>query len=507
MGEVYRARMRTAAGVEKLVALKAVRPDLASSPDAMRLFLGEAKVALTLAHANIVHALDVEQHDDALYIAMEHIDGVDLAALIEARGRLPIAAALTIAIEVLKGLDYAHRVSDEHGRHLGIVHRDVSPSNVLLSTEGEVKLTDFGVAKSSLRDGTITTGGVRGKVAYMAPEQLRGGAIDARADLYALGVVLYEMLAGRRPIAGDDGLALVPLVLEGRVDPLTAVAPEVPSDLAALVMRAIATEPSGRFSSAAAMRTALERWAVDHGVLLSTSDLADDVRHARETKRPGGDAQQESDEVAVPPTRVHAVAPAKEAKFELRLDSGERGTQRVEVAPAVERDEERPRPRWPWVILAFAIVGGAIGGWVVMETGKAEPVAVAPRPPTPPPAADPPERVRAPDPEPPPIPATIETPPERVEAPATRTKRSPRIPPASHDSPGLGATLTIGSNPWAYVEIDGQRIGRTAIRNHALPPGRHHVVLHNPEANLRREIDVTLDPGEAERLTVDLARP
>lgn len=295
MGEVLRARVELVPGVEREVAIKLVKQEHASDEHFARLFVDEARVALSLTHSNVVMAHDFgcireESGRERWFLAMELVDGLDLGTLLRLRivqgaAGLPAAAALTVAIEACKGLDYAHRRRDARGSPLGVVHRDVSPGNVLLSREGEVKIADFGVAKSTLRDVGSLVGTVKGKIPYMAPEQLSAAPLDKRADVYGIGIVLYEMLSGRRAFADEDeGAALIPDVVAGKHPALRDCMPSLPARLAEIVERAMAPEPAQRFPSAAALRLELERFALDARLIVSTPDLVDVVEDALRTR-------------------------------------------------------------------------------------------------------------------------------------------------------------------------------------------------------------------------------
>jgi len=278
MGEVFRARAEGLDGADKIVAIKIVRREIANDPAFAAMFVEEARVALTLSHGNVVQAFDVGRADERYFIAMEYVDGIDLATLLRLcierlRQPVPHRHALMIAIEALKGLDYAHRCRGPSGEPLGIIHRDMSPGNILLSLEGEVKIADFGVAKSALRTHRSLAGTLKGKLAYMAPEQLRGDPIDARADVYAMGAVLYEMLTGRRLFRGD-GPALIPEILSATYPAPRAVVDGIPQELEARVLRALAPRRADRYPSAAAMLEDLEDQAWQLGYVLSAVDLA-----------------------------------------------------------------------------------------------------------------------------------------------------------------------------------------------------------------------------------------
>ncbi len=246
MAEVFKAKSYGVEGFEKTVVLKRILPSLAQNPLFVEMFLHEARLSVALSHANIVQVFDLGREEDTYFIAMEYVLGTDLAGVIRrlrrAGQRVPVELAVFIACEVARALDYAHRRKDAHGRLLGIVHRDISPQNVLLSFEGEVKVTDFGIAKA--RTTVEAEGTVRGKYAYMAPEQADGGAVDSRADLFALGVTLWETLAGQNPHAAPTKEEVLQLVRSADRPPLREVRGDVPEELARLLDAAMSLDPA-----------------------------------------------------------------------------------------------------------------------------------------------------------------------------------------------------------------------------------------------------------------------
>ncbi len=261
MAEVYRAEVAGPEGFVKEVALKVVRGDHAEGSDFVRMFIQEARLASRLTHANIVHVFGFDRVEGRYCIAMEFVHGRTLRAVVERcreRGvRLGMTRAVFVAAEVAKALAYAHR-PPEAGGVAGLVHRDVSPHNVLVSFEGEVKLADFGIARAMNAAGLTDPGTVKGKLAYMAPEQARGGRVDARADLFSLGVVLWELLAGRRLFARDSDAATMAAVLSGDpISPPSAWNEEVPPELDAAVMGLLERDPERRTRSADELATAL----------------------------------------------------------------------------------------------------------------------------------------------------------------------------------------------------------------------------------------------------------
>jgi tetratricopeptide (TPR) repeat protein/tRNA A-37 threonylcarbamoyl transferase component Bud32 len=278
MAEVFLARFRGAQGAEKLLVVKKIHPAFASNPRFIEMFVDEAKVAMRLNHSNIVQVYAFEQIGDDLILAMEHVDGRDLHeirnAVWNAGQRVPYGLAAFIAAEVAKGLDYAHSRKDHRGKPLDIVHRDVSPQNVLVSRDGAVKVTDFGIARArSVHEESL--GEVRGKLGFMAPEQARGLPVDRRADIFSLGVILHELLVGRPLVPFGPREEVLEIVRSGLHVSPRAVDPAVPEELDAVVRRAMAVDPRERYATAREM-------AVDLGRYLHFGDAIHDS-HALET--------------------------------------------------------------------------------------------------------------------------------------------------------------------------------------------------------------------------------
>src|SRR5215470_551177 len=246
MAEIYLAAVLGPEGFEKDVVIKRVRPGLAGDPDFVRMFIAEARVASRLNHANLVHIFDFDKHEDTYYLAMEYVRG---HSLWELRRRCQERG-----VEVARGLAYAHRLT-ENGQSLGLVHRDVTPHNVLLSFDGAVKLTDFGIAKAGGR--ATTSGMLKGKFAYMSPEQARGDTVDARTDVFALGVTLWELLTGARLFEGDGDVAVLRAVQERLIVPPARLNPGVVAPLDAAVMRALERDRARRWPTAQELERAL----------------------------------------------------------------------------------------------------------------------------------------------------------------------------------------------------------------------------------------------------------
>ncbi|MBA3396134.1 MAG: serine/threonine protein kinase [Deltaproteobacteria bacterium] len=264
MAELFKATLQGDHGFAKLVAIKKILPHLATDQKFVEMFLDEARITAQLDHRHIVQVFELGTDADTPYIAMQYVDGLDVLALLRecarAQVRLPPDLAALIARDVLDALDYAHGALDVHGRPLGIVHRDISPGNVLLSWRGDVKLTDFGIARAAERRHKTEAGTLKGKYGYMSPEQVSGGEVDARSDLFSVGILLAEMVMARRLFTSTNDLDILLMVRDARLDRLHKYASEFPVELRVLTERALERRPVDRWASAAEFRDALDEW-------------------------------------------------------------------------------------------------------------------------------------------------------------------------------------------------------------------------------------------------------
>jgi serine/threonine protein kinase len=548
MGEVYRAKMATLGGAEKLVALKVVRRDLAKNDEFASLFIDEARLAMGLSHANIVQSFDAGRINEQLFLAMEYIAGVHLGDLLQACERrfqqpIPHRHLIYIAVEVLKGLDYAHRRVDSNDQSLGVVHRDVSPGNILVSWEGEVKVADFGIAKSALRSRETTGEQVKGKLPYIAPEQLRQSGVDRRTDIYSLGAVMYEALTDRWLVDANDTEEAIRDILRGQFPRPRDINPEIPEAVEEIVLRALRTDPSARYPSAAAMRQELERYALSDGYLLSSTDLADfleaigsdsdgwsEIGSLDSSKRPRSASSPDGTLENGP---FNALLGAELRKLDTAdgysvfttgevsglLDTAGLGS--ANVTPPLRR--RRPIG-WLLALIGLVTVLTLFGSWArrnnqidaaaisqpkAMESKATQPQASKLE-------AEIPKaiEVSAPLVEPEASAAAIDevsASPAVAPGPSKARKGSRRpskgVAPKAAEAatpPPEPAYVSVNSDPWSYVIIDGNRIKTTPLRSHPIEPGRHQVVLQNPEAGLERRFEVDLAPGETKRLSVDL---
>jgi serine/threonine protein kinase len=279
MGAIYVGKKLGPGGFEKEVVLKQLLPEYTARPEFRDLFFREAKISATLDHANIVHTFDLVESEESLFIVMEYVRGVDLRTIIRRaklrRRELAPAAALHIALEILAGLAYAHNRKTPAGASMAIIHRDVSPSNVLCSAQGEVKLSDFGIAKAATHSSVFYR--VRGKVGYMSPEQARNQAIDHRTDLYSVAVCLYEALTAERLFVGDLSTP-ADVIYSQPIVPASQKRKGLPSALDVVLATALAQNPNDRYQDAVAFAEALRQVGHRHGLLFSAPQLAEHLR-------------------------------------------------------------------------------------------------------------------------------------------------------------------------------------------------------------------------------------
>jgi len=304
MAEIYRAKTFGAAGFEKEFAIKLILPSLVDDDEFVEMFINEAKLAVNLYHANIVQVFDLGELDEQYYIAMEYVHGKDLldvlARCAELNIKIPLDLVLFIAMETLKGLDFAHRAKDPYGEPLNIIHRDVSPSNIMISYAGDVKVGDFGVAKAAIERTLTESGTLKGKVGYMSPEQVMGDDIDARSDLFAASIVLFEALSMNRLFIGDSDLDVMLKVRDADIADSLANAQPIPGDLGDILRRGLAKHREERFQTAGQFYQALVDFCFQHSIKVTGSDLssfmrrlfAEEIEEEKEQRRsePGGEA-------------------------------------------------------------------------------------------------------------------------------------------------------------------------------------------------------------------------
>jgi serine/threonine-protein kinase len=299
MAEVFRAEALGLQGFKKQVAIKRVLGHLASKESFIKMFLDEARLSARLSHSNCVQVFDIGVGDGTYFIVMEFVDGANLRGIIDtlkaANRPFPVEEAVYIAIELAKGLQYAHTLVDENGTPLEIVHRDMSPPNVLITKHGEIKIVDFGLAKAHTQLEKSEPGIIKGKFSYLAPEAARGQEVDARADIFAIGIMLWELLAGRRLFLGKTDLETVQMVQRSIVPPITRLRPDVPPELEPILARALASDPAARYQTSRDLGIDLNAFLYRFGQHpVSDFEIGDLVNSAMEHRRREREAQRGS---------------------------------------------------------------------------------------------------------------------------------------------------------------------------------------------------------------------
>jgi serine/threonine protein kinase len=278
MAEVFRAKAFGVEGFERLVAVKRILPSIAEDKEFIRMFIEEAKLAVQLNHANVAQIFDLGVVDGSYYIALEHVHGRDLRGIFERCRQIgeamPVAQACFIAMKVCEGLDYAHNKRDQQGRELALVHRDVSPQNILVSFEGEVKLIDFGIAKAAGTGPKTQSGILKGKLSYMSPEQVRGLQVDRRSDVFSCGIVLYELLTGERLFVAESDYSTLEKVRNVEILPPSTYNRKIPDELERIVLKALTRDVEDRYPNAIDLHDELQAFVYTAGEFYSRKDLA-----------------------------------------------------------------------------------------------------------------------------------------------------------------------------------------------------------------------------------------
>ena len=464
MAELYLATSPGLKGFKHNLVLKKLLPELASDRSFVEMFLGEARIAGELNHPNIAHVYEVGESNGAYFIAMEYVDGPNLRAVSNGARRAgkPISPYLAAKIVscVCDGLGYAHELRDpESGEPLRIVHRDISPENIIIARNGSVKVVDFGIAKASIQLHRTQTGIVKGKLQYMAPEQMKQNRdIDGRADIYSLGVVLYELLSGARPHVAKDDVSLAEAVLLRDPPPVPLVrrCPLLPKQLLAIVDQALAWEADERYQSCRELQSDLDNLLHGADRLTGSQDLAKLVADLQ--------ADPTWEDSAV--TKAASSSPGGQVPVERTL---------ITEQPSVPTEAEAPRSRWP--VVATAILAVLVGGAGILAYElKARSLEKAAASAGPGPAP-------APSPAPPP-----------VEAPFGRQVPVPPQPEAAVADAVPRATITVDSRPPATVRI-GESAGRSPFTAE-VEPGEVKIEVSDPKEGIARVERVKIQAGE-----------
>lgn len=510
MAEVYRGAIMGAEGFTRSVAIKRIHASFSSDPRFAAMFVNEARIASLLQHANICSVLDFDRDDDQrFYLVMELVEGVDLHALTH-DGPLPVEIAVHIAAEVLAGLDHAHELVSD-GKKLEIVHRDVSPHNIMLSWTGGVKLVDFGIAKAVAATNASQSGALKGKVSYMSPEQAQGQAVDGRSDVFALGIVLHEMLAGRRLFSGQSEPEVLARVVGQPIPRPGELSPAVGEDLDAIVMAMLERDLTRRLSSARAAQEALltcrastARGALDLRELLARRFPDRAIARGREKPLAMAETLPAAMETTLPerphPPKPEAAAPLAKT---WTVPASEPALEQTKPEPAPA--EKSPPTGMILGVAALASIGVIAGGFLYLRDpdaprsgSEADEVAA--------PGGQAPRAVvvidAAPVAEALP-PTVIDAAPVEALPSAGRRKGAPsKISASRSEDTTATGTVRIIVKPWAEIRVDGASRGMSP-RTLRLSPGKHEIVLSNPPRGKRETVSVTIESHEEEDLVRD----
>ncbi|MBL8949957.1 MAG: protein kinase [Myxococcaceae bacterium] len=465
MGEVFVAKRTGAGAFEKKVALKVLLPHLAHDREFVERFFDEARLVARMNHPNIVQIFDVGETDGRPWLAMALVEAVSLSKLEHELGkrreRLPLPLARLIATGLLEGLAYAHALRGPKGEPLGVVHRDITPSNLLVSTDGAVLLTDFGIAKASINLHRTQPGRLRGKMSYLAPETFTGEVVDQRSDLFSAGVTLYELVTGVSPFLKGTDTDTMEAVRRAQPPKVQSLRGDVTPGLAAALHRALSRSASDRFANARELREAL-----CDGPVATAPELGEYLK-----VRCG--------------SGLGAFAESSSGPGTSSLPAGH--------TPAAVTQPNRV-PRGPVVAIGvLALLGAAGAAWWLAPVK--EPAFVSPAPPPAPVAA-------VLEPEALPVPDEVPLTPPLVAPPSAPVRARPRKPvqPPSVDPLRVGY-LTADAAPWAEVFLDGKALDRTPLSRFPVPSGRHTLVFKSADGRTV-ERPVRIEEGEVEVVRV-----
>ncbi|MGZ3475821.1 MAG: serine/threonine protein kinase, partial [Polyangiales bacterium] len=377
MAEIFLALQRSVAGFEKLIVIKRILPSMTGDRSFIDMLLHEARVAATLSHPNIVQTIDVGSVDGSYFIALEHIHGEDLRSVVRQMKKkgvteFPLEHAISIILGMCAGLAYAHEKRDLDGTPLNIVHRDISPQNVMVGFAGDVKIVDFGVAKSGTQNAEQTKSGqLKGKVPYMSPEQARGEEIDWRSDIFAIGVMLFELTTGKRLFKGATEFETLKLIIERDYPRPSFVAGGYPLGLETIVMRALEKDPAKRYQSAREMQADIEAFVRDMKLPVSSIALAEFMKMLFEEKL---QAQKEALMQGRQLAEIISQEIVHSEKTGTGVDSGRFSSHNISTSSGAIATGSVPPPakaaKWPFI--AIPIVAIAAAGAVLALKGKKE---------------------------------------------------------------------------------------------------------------------------------------
>ncbi|KFE60150.1 serine/threonine-protein kinase [Hyalangium minutum] len=546
MAEIWLARQAGLKGFEKFVVIKRILDGLGTDPEFVAMFLDEARIAAQLNHPHIVQIFDLGEEAGAFFIAMEYLPGENLAAIARTGARqsqpLPIPLAVRVIADAAEGLAYAHTKTGPDGKLLGIVHRDVSPQNILVTYDGVVKVVDFGIAKAATRESQTMVGQVKGKTAYMSPEQAKGQSLDARSDIFALGILLFELVTRSRLFQFSDPLEALRVVASDDPIPLAHERnPEVPATLGLIIARALARDPDQRYSTGRQFQYALEEWLRSQPEVPGAAELA-----AYMHERFGARIQERAKMLEAARNGEVSSTGIRRAVSSNTGDSMP-GRAQVDEETTLEQSlRKRSRLSMTAAAVGGLLLLGGMGAFFALRSGgSVEPVPppvatppVAPAPPILTIETDPPGAlIKVDGQEVGHSPLTLDTlsvgehsvaaslegrlPAERqvklanpgeramvLLALAVEPAPTPNPPPTSTETASPSASqsrpakkaamgkLTLDTTPWTRVFLRKQRLGDTPLIDVQLPAGKYQLKLVNEEKNISTVIEVEIRAGQ-----------
>jgi serine/threonine-protein kinase len=515
--DVYLAVSRGPMGFSKLVVVKRLRDTLAAEASFLDMFLDEARLAARLNHPNVVHTYEVGEQDGHYFIAMEYLDGQSLQSVLRVLAKnkngsdLGPTACARIVADALAGLHYAHELKDYDGTPLDIIHRDVSPHNVFVTYDGQVKLVDFGIAKAALSRTQTEVGVLKGKVAYMAPEQAMAGAIDRRADLFAMGIVLWELLTRNRLMCGESAAATLHRLLNKPVPRVSDVLPSIDRTLDAIVARALEKDPDSRFATAQEMRDALEAWIASSGAPVRQEEIGAKLSGLFASTRADVKRQIQEHMGLVERASNPGLPPGEPEPLVAQVGSKKSGALPLVLTLAGTALA---------VVAAIAVALWGRSATPAASQAPASATTVSPEAPAST-AASATTTAAPTDTAPPPASATTEATGTTVASATKRAAWQPlgrniphatttsgtNAPPAAtaaHEPPGF---LTLDTVPWTRVSEGARPLGTTPILGVPLSPGAHTLTLENPGEGIRTSLSVSIKSGERTSRRMMLRQP
>jgi len=500
MAEVFLARTAGPMGFEKQLVLKRILPHMAKDPSFVEMFLSEATLAARLTHPNIVQIFDFGESDGSYFLAMEYIDGPTLRTLLEDAYRrqvaLPPVVCARIIANACEGLAFAHDFRDPATRQpLGVVHRDISPDNLLLSRQGAVKVADFGIAKASGQRHRTQTGIIKGKLAYMPPEQVRAQPLDRRVDVYALGIVFYELLTGQRPFEAPTDASLMQSILFEQPTPAVLRQPDLPEPVQHILLRAISKDREQRYPDCLAFQADLEQFILSTGKPVTSQHIAQLVA---QVSPPLEDAPLPPLPPGSPPLEATEIRPnTPSAPLPVELE----GTALAPAAEALPAAAPRGTGRL-LVALSGLVLLAAGGGYLGWRTEApvptaAPPIVAATAEPLPPPA--PPEPVAAAEPSVPEA-APAAAPP----APAPTEAPPPPAPTQTPAGPERMGMVHFSVKPHGLIYLEDRKLGGSPLGPIQMPAGTYHFKVTNKRLDKQVNMRVEVKADDVTYVTLDL---